>query len=376
MKRCTAGMAGNGESQYKRHQQQMMTMRSSEGYRGNGGQGQLQQDDHDEYTLLAIDCEMCDTAAGHELTRVSVTDVNHKTLLDMLVKPLSGPVLNYLTQWSGVTEELLRDVTATIEDAQNAVLRLMQAAATGQTVLDEDEDEDKDDGGSSALGDGCKSDDDDRWHAVAEVLRRAEKPQRRHVVLVGHSLENDLRALKICHCYVIDTSVCFPASTPGRKHGLRSLAERNLNLLIQTAGDDGHDSTEDASTAMRLVLLRLRFGWDDVAIHNYKVSRVRQAAVQQEAAVAKSSARQRAAAAEAEAHAEEKRACAERATVTRPLAMNASVRVQMEAGLGHMNQKVISQLEQQEEEESSTARGRPVAPPRRKRAKIYAADLF
>ena len=70
----------------------MMTMRSGEGYRGNGGQGQL-QDDHDEYTLLAIDCEMCDTAARRELTRVSVTDVNHTTLLDMLVKPLSGPVL-------------------------------------------------------------------------------------------------------------------------------------------------------------------------------------------------------------------------------------------------------------------------------------------
>jgi hypothetical protein len=151
------------------------------------------------YRLLAVDCEMCDTAAGHELTRVSVTDVNHDTVLDMLVKPQSGPILNYLTRWSGITEDLLRGVTNTLADAQEAVLGLMNE----QTVL------------------------------------------------VGHSLENDLRALRIVHGLVIDTSVCFPHAIPGRKHALRFLAERMLNLRIQTAGADGHDSTEDASTAMR-----------------------------------------------------------------------------------------------------------------------------
>eukprot|EP01048_Picozoa_sp_COSAG05_P017803 COSAG05_NODE_2495_length_2983_cov_12.675535_2_plen_63_part_00 len=40
--------------------------------------------------------------------------------------------------------------------------------------------------------------------------------KKRRVVLVGHSLENDLRALKLCHGLVIDTAVCFPTGTPVR----------------------------------------------------------------------------------------------------------------------------------------------------------------
>ncbi len=173
--------------------------------------------------MVAIDCEMVDTSAGHELARLSVVDANCETLADVLVKP-ANPIIDYLTQWSGITEELLVGVTTTLADAQDTLLE----------VVDTD----------------C--------------------------ILVGHSLENDLRAMKIAHDRVIDTSVCFPRRNGrGGKQALRALADRMLNLQIQTAGDEGHDSTEDASTAMRLALLRLRFGHDDVRMHNYARSRAR-----------------------------------------------------------------------------------------------------
>ena len=40
-------------------------------------------------------------------------------------------------------------------------------------------------------------------------------------ILVGHSLENDLRALRVAHANVVDTSVVFRDRTNGRKLGLR-----------------------------------------------------------------------------------------------------------------------------------------------------------
>lgn len=173
--------------------------------------------------MVAIDCEMVDTSAGHELARLSVVDANCETLADVLVKP-PNPITDYLTEWSGITEELLAGVTTTLADAQDVLLRVIDADS----------------------------------------------------ILVGHSLENDLRAMKIAHDRVIDTSVCFPRRNGrGGKQALRALADRMLNLKIQTAGDEGHDSTEDAATAMRLALLRLRFGHDDVRIHNYARSRAR-----------------------------------------------------------------------------------------------------
>lgn len=37
-------------------------------------------------------------------------------------------------------------------------------------------------------------------------------------LIVGHSLENDLKALRIIHCNVVDTSVIFRGGN-GRKYG-------------------------------------------------------------------------------------------------------------------------------------------------------------
>jgi RNA exonuclease 1 len=68
-----------------------------------------------------------------------------------------------------------------------------------------------------------------------------------HDVLVGHSLENDLRALKLVHPLVIDTAVCFGSALPGTmKHGLKHLAHRCLGKQMRSSDAIGHDSVEDA----------------------------------------------------------------------------------------------------------------------------------
>lgn len=82
----------------------------------------------------------------------------------------------------------------------------------------------------------------------------------KETILVGHSLENDLLALKISHGLVIDTSVLYKHPRGGSyKTALRVLAKRFLSREIQQSGN-GHDSIEDARAAMELALLKIKNG--------------------------------------------------------------------------------------------------------------------
>ncbi|XXQ37898.1 Exonuclease domain-containing protein [Plasmodiophora brassicae] len=155
--------------------------------------------------LLAVDCEMCTTANGLELTRLSVVDADLVVLYDTLVRPAS-PIVDYNTRYSGITAELLEPVQTTLEEARDRLLALMGAESA---------------------------------------------------ILCGHSLENDLRALRIVHDHCIDTSVLYPTGRPGRKHSLRYLARRYLSTTIQ---DGCHDSRIDAKTTMALVSLKIANG--------------------------------------------------------------------------------------------------------------------
>ena len=162
--------------------------------------------------MIGLDCEMVMTSAGSELARLTAVDATHTVLLDTLVKP-ERPVLDYKTPFSGITEEQLRIVTTTLVQARAQLLHLITA----------------------------------------------------DTVLVGHSLENDLRALKLQHDRVIDTSVVYPrAPGPPVKHSLRFLARRLLRRVIQS-GDAGHDSAEDARAALALAQMKIargpRFGF-------------------------------------------------------------------------------------------------------------------
>lgn len=56
-------------------------------------------------------------------------------------------------------------------------------------------------------------------------------------ILIGHSLESDLKALKLIHNVVVDTSVLFPHKLgPPKKRALKTLCIEHLKRIIQESG--------------------------------------------------------------------------------------------------------------------------------------------
>lgn len=158
----------------------------------------------DDSPMFGIDCEMCLTSKS-ELTRISIVDEELRIVYNELVKP-DEPITNYQTRYSGITQQMLENVSTTLEDVH--------------------------------------------------YFMRKHLP--RDAIFCGHSLNMDLVALQIFHPFVIDTSVIFSRS--GRrsyKPSLKSLAYELLGKEIQTSTQLGHDSVEDAITAIELVKLKL-----------------------------------------------------------------------------------------------------------------------
>ncbi|XP_076004090.1 RNA exonuclease 5 [Genypterus blacodes] len=160
----------------------------------------------DSSPLYGLDCEMCLTERGNELARVSLVDSDGKCMLDELVKP-QNRIINYLTRFSGITAAMLQPITTTLREVQVKLRKLLP----------------------------------------------------RDAVLVGHSIDNDLIALKLNHPHVIDTSLLYRKEF-GQKFKLKVLAETVLQRQIQTADRRGHNPTEDAVAALELAQYFVKTG--------------------------------------------------------------------------------------------------------------------
>ncbi|XP_045636558.1 RNA exonuclease 1 homolog [Ursus americanus] len=153
--------------------------------------------------VFAVNCEVCYTAKGLELTQVTVVDPSLQVVYDTFVKP-DEEVIDYNTRFSGVVEDDLKNTKTSIRDVQAILLNLFSA----------------------------------------------------DTVLIGHSFEHSLYALKLIHTSVVDTTVLFPhrLGLPHRR-SLKSLVADHLQRIIQ---DNGHDSRENATACMELVLWKVK----------------------------------------------------------------------------------------------------------------------
>ena len=117
--------------------------------------------------------------------------VEFEVLLDELVKPYNE-ITDYHTKYSGITAKLLDPVDTRLEQIQAAILMLIDAGT----------------------------------------------------IVVGHSLENDLLALRVAHPNCLDTAIIYSSQRgPPYKPALRYLTKEYLNREIQDS-DSGHSSVQ------------------------------------------------------------------------------------------------------------------------------------
>ncbi|PIC43043.1 hypothetical protein B9Z55_009927 [Caenorhabditis nigoni] len=160
--------------------------------------------DYRSKKVYGLDCELVHTMNGLEVARVSLVDMKGRVILDTFVLP-QYEIVSLNTAFSGITE---KDLSAAIT-FEACRLQLFQ-------------------------------------FINSETL------------LVGHSLESDLKALRLIHHNVIDTSVLFMSVDQRgefKKLSLQNLAVIYLQKEIQTQ-KTGHSSVEDSMTCLELIALR------------------------------------------------------------------------------------------------------------------------
>nr|XP_045719396.1 RNA exonuclease 1 homolog isoform X2 [Mirounga angustirostris] len=76
--------------------------------------------------IFALDCEMSYTTYGLELTRVTVVDTDMQVVYDTFVKP-DNEIVDYNTRFSGVTEADLANTSISLRDVQAVLLSMFSA---------------------------------------------------------------------------------------------------------------------------------------------------------------------------------------------------------------------------------------------------------
>lgn len=183
-------------------------------------------------SAIAFDCEMAYTVFGMEVVRLTaVAWPGNQPMIDVLVRP-KGTMLDFNSRFSGVRAELFEKA---------------YAWKTGMSTVPRQKSEDE----SAERPLPIVSSPE----VARSILCSYMTPD---TVLLGHGLENDLNALRLCHDKVVDTAALYPhpAGLPIR-YGLKQLAFTHLNRDIQTGGASGHDSLEDAVASGDLVRIRV-----------------------------------------------------------------------------------------------------------------------
>uniref|UniRef100_A0A8C4GEL1 Exonuclease domain-containing protein n=1 Tax=Dicentrarchus labrax TaxID=13489 RepID=A0A8C4GEL1_DICLA len=155
--------------------------------------------------VYSLDCEMCYTIHGLELSRVTLVNSGLQVVYDTFVRP-DNEVIDYNTRFSGISEEDVKGNHTSLREVQETLLSFISA----------------------------------------------------DTILIGHSLETDLCALKLLHGTVVDTSVVFPHRL-GLPHKLtlNNLTAEYLRRIIQESVC-GHDTAEDAAACMELMLWKVK----------------------------------------------------------------------------------------------------------------------
>lgn len=152
------------------------------------------------FFLVSIDLEMVTSSRGKEVGRVSILDNKGTVLYDKFIKS-DYPVIDYCTEYSGLTEELLED------------------GITNKQMKDE----------------------------ICDIIGK-------DTVILGHGLDNDLAALEMHHTKIIDTSYVF-INTESRRVSLKQLAKKYLKLKVHQGA---HSSVEDARLCLELLSLKIQ----------------------------------------------------------------------------------------------------------------------
>ena len=162
--------------------------------------------------IVALDCEMIETEFGSECARLSITKEDGTVVFDQFFKPL-GDVIDYKTEFSGITPEILE-----------------KASKTSYEIVKE----------------------------ISSFLSQES-------IIIGHSLENDFRSMKLIHHNVIDTSILYNRDCQyPYKPSLIKLYKKYIQKPFREV-PGAHDSIDDARASFELVKYALK-----VAIHDQK----------------------------------------------------------------------------------------------------------